>query len=233
MQPQLAKESRQLHSVLDNGTLAEVFTSGKYTPDCTGSGKLNWGLLPLGFATRDARQTLRHQQQCEDFRQASHTTIRDVAKLQADNPPVPDGFDKLANLVEDTELFCKKTWGIKCVLYLMLHDITEALYANKAALKGNHNFQYRVANIILHYICLMTKYFFCQRLSREAVKAGKTVQRSPLCAFICQMIHLNSFMRPGQMAEHLQGPRTTNETNDDSEEEVETKHPSNKRNADG
>lgn len=111
MQPQLAKESQELHSVLDNRTLAEVFTSRKYSPDCTGSGKLNWGLSPLGFATRDASQTLKHQRQCKDFRQASHNTIRDIAKLRADNPLVLDSFDKLANLVEDTELFCKKTWG--------------------------------------------------------------------------------------------------------------------------
>ena len=233
LKPKLAKTSRRLHSIMEDGTLAEAFTSGKFSPDCTGSGKLNWGLSPLGFATRDARQTLKHQRQCKDFRQASHTTIRDVAKLRADNPPVPDGFDELANLIEDAEMFCKSTWGVKCLLYLMLHDITEALYTNKATLKSNYNFQYRVAGVILHYICLMTRHFFGQRLSKAAIKRGETVKPSPLCNSICQMIQLNSFMKPGQMAEHLQGPCNTNEPKDDSDEEMETKHQSNKRNADG
>ena len=157
LKPKLEKISRRLHSIMEDGTLAEAFTSGKFAPDCTGSGKLNWGLSPLGFATRDARQTLKHQRQCEDFRQASHTTIRDVAKLRADNPPVPDGFDELANLIEDAELFCKSTWGVKCILYLMLQKITAELYSNKVTLKSNYNFQYRVAGVILHYICLILK----------------------------------------------------------------------------
>ena len=115
----------------------------------------------------------------------------------------------------------------------MLNDITNALYANKATLKSNHNFQYRVANIILHYICLITKHFFSQRLSSAAIEAGKTVKPSPLCKYVCQMIQMNSFLQPGQMAGHLQGHRNYKETNDDSDDKVETKHQSNKRNADG
>ena len=79
----------------------------------------------------------------------------------------------------------------------------------------------------------MTRQFFGQRLSKEAIKRGKTVKPSPLCASICQMIQLNSFMKPGQMVEHLQGPSNTNEPTDDSDDKRDVRHQSNKRNADG
>ena len=89
-----------------------------------------------------------------------------------------------------------------------------------------------VANVVLHYICLLTKHFFSQQLSKGAIKVEETVQESLLAADLCQTVQMNSFPQPMHISEHPRGPYTTVVASDNLDSKIEPKQYSTKWDAD-